>query len=41
MARHVVATTSEIPAGGNKVVTVGGRERVFQTLDWSRLRWIH
>ena len=28
MARHVVATTSEIPAGGNKVVTVGGREIV-------------
>jgi signal peptidase I len=22
-------------------VSVGGRERVFQTLDWSRLRWIH
>ena len=22
-------------------VTVGGRERVFQTLDWSRLRWLH
>ncbi|MBY0515027.1 MAG: S26 family signal peptidase, partial [Gemmataceae bacterium] len=22
-------------------VTVGGRERVFQTLDWSRLRWVH
>ena len=28
MARHVVATTSEIPAGGNKVVTVEGREIV-------------
>ena len=28
MARHVVATTSEIPAGGNKVVTVRGREIV-------------
>ena len=28
MARHVVATTSEIPAGGNKVVTVAGREIV-------------
>lgn len=22
-------------------VTVAGRERVFQTLDWSRLRWLH
>jgi hypothetical protein len=22
-------------------VSVGGRERVFQTLDWSRLRWLH
>ena len=22
-------------------VNVGGRERVFQTLDWSRLRWVH
>jgi signal peptidase I len=22
-------------------VTLGGRERVFQTLDWSRLRWLH
>jgi signal peptidase I len=22
-------------------VTIGGRERVFQTLDWSRLRWLH
>jgi signal peptidase I len=22
-------------------VTVGGRERAFQTLDWSRLRWLH
>ncbi len=22
-------------------VTVNGRERVFQTLDWSRLRWLH
>ena len=22
-------------------VTVGGRERVFQTVDWSRLRWLH
>ena len=22
-------------------VTVGGRERVVQTLDWSRLRWLH
>ncbi len=22
-------------------VSVGGRERVFQTLDWSRLRWVH
>jgi signal peptidase I len=22
-------------------VTFGGQERVFQTLDWSRLRWIH
>jgi signal peptidase I len=22
-------------------VTFGGRERVFQTLDWSRLRWLH
>jgi signal peptidase I len=21
--------------------TVGGRERAFQTLDWSRLRWLH
>jgi 3-phenylpropionate/trans-cinnamate dioxygenase ferredoxin subunit len=28
MARHVVATTSEIPPGGNKVVTVEGREIV-------------
>jgi nitrite reductase/ring-hydroxylating ferredoxin subunit len=28
MARHIVATTSEIPAGGNKVVTVEGREIV-------------
>lgn len=28
MARHVVATTSEIPPGGNKVVTVKGREIV-------------
>ncbi len=22
-------------------VSVGGRERVFQSLDWSRLRWLH
>ncbi len=22
-------------------VTIGGRERVFQTVDWSRLRWLH
>jgi signal peptidase I len=22
-------------------VSVGGRDRVFQTLDWSRLRWVH
>jgi signal peptidase I len=22
-------------------VTAGGKERVFQTLDWSRLRWLH
>lgn len=28
MVRHVVATTSEIPPGGNKVVTVEGREIV-------------
>jgi 3-phenylpropionate/trans-cinnamate dioxygenase ferredoxin subunit len=29
MARHVVATTSEIPPGGNKVVAVQGREIVI------------
>ena len=29
MARHVVARTSEIPAGANKVVTVEGREIVI------------
>ena len=28
MTRHVVATTSEIPPGGNKVVTINGRELV-------------
>ncbi len=28
MPRHVVARTTEIPAGGNKVVTVAGREIV-------------
>jgi nitrite reductase/ring-hydroxylating ferredoxin subunit len=28
MARHVVATTSEIAPGGNKVVTINGREIV-------------
>jgi 3-phenylpropionate/trans-cinnamate dioxygenase ferredoxin subunit len=28
MARHIVATTSEIPPGGNKIVTLGGREIV-------------
>jgi signal peptidase I len=22
-------------------MTIGGRERVFQTVDWSRLRWLH
>jgi signal peptidase I len=22
-------------------VTLGGQERVFQTLDWARLRWLH
>lgn len=22
-------------------ISAGGRERVFQTLDWSRLRWLH
>ena len=22
-------------------VSVGGRDRAFQTLDWSRLRWLH
>jgi signal peptidase I len=22
-------------------MTIGGRERVFQTLDWSRVRWLH
>ena len=22
-------------------LTVGGRERLFQTVDWSRLRWLH
>ena len=21
--------------------SLGGRERVFQTVDWSRLRWLH
>ncbi len=21
--------------------TIGGRERTFQTIDWSRLRWLH
>jgi signal peptidase I len=25
----------------NGRVTVNGRERAFQTLDWSRLRWLH
>ena len=29
MARHVVATTSEIPPGGNRVVTVRGRKIVL------------
>ena len=29
MTRHVVAKTSDIPPGGNKVVTVGGREIVI------------
>ena len=29
MARHVVASTSEIPPGGNKVVMVQGREIVI------------
>jgi 3-phenylpropionate/trans-cinnamate dioxygenase ferredoxin subunit len=28
MTRHVVASTSEIPPGGNKVVQIGGREIV-------------
>lgn len=28
MAKHVVATTREIPAGGNKVVVINGRELV-------------
>ena len=28
MTKHVVATTSEIPLGGNKVVTINGRELV-------------
>ena len=28
MARHVVARAADIPAGGNKVVTVGGRDIV-------------
>jgi signal peptidase I len=22
-------------------VTIGGRDRLFQTVDWSRLRWLH
>jgi len=29
MTRHVAAKTSDIPPGGNKVVTVGGREIVI------------
>ncbi len=29
MPRHVAAKTSDIPPGGNKVVTVGGREIVI------------
>jgi len=28
MARHIVAPTSDIPPGGNKVVTLQGREVV-------------
>jgi 3-phenylpropionate/trans-cinnamate dioxygenase ferredoxin subunit len=29
MTRHVAAKTSDIPPGGNKVVSVGGREIVI------------
>jgi 3-phenylpropionate/trans-cinnamate dioxygenase ferredoxin subunit len=29
MARHVAAKTSDIPPGGNKVVSIGGREIVI------------
>ena len=31
--RHVVATTSEIPPGGNKVVTINGRELVVFNIN--------
>ena len=33
MARHVVATTSEIPPGKNKVVTIAGRELVVFNIN--------
>lgn len=33
MAKHVVATTSEIAPGGNKVVTIGGRELVVWNIN--------
>ena len=38
MARHVVARTSDIPAGGNKVVTVDGREIVVFHANGALLR---
>ena len=28
MARHIIASTSEIPPGGNKVVEINGRDIV-------------
>ena len=39
MARHVVATTKEIPLGGRKLVEVAGRAVVVFNLDGQFLRW--
>src|ERR1700722_6318181 len=38
MARHIVASTTEIPPGGNKVVGIGGRDIVVFHVNGGLLR---
>jgi hypothetical protein len=39
MARHIVARTTEIPPGGNKVVTLDGRDIVVFHVNGEFLRF--